>query len=95
LWCVLEDVTSPAMTNKNRNRWTVLVCKGKVIPVQTVEALTVVRGSGTHIFRHSAHRWQQGCQPYTLAAFYPQENFWYSFLLEAESTPGTWWGWKD
>jgi hypothetical protein len=25
------------------------------------------------------------------AALYPQEDFWYSFLLEAESTPG----WKD
>jgi hypothetical protein len=25
--------------------------------------------------------------PYAPAAFYPQENFWYSFLLEAESTP--------
>jgi hypothetical protein len=22
------------------------------------------------------------------AAFYPQENSWYSFVLEAESTPG-------
>jgi hypothetical protein len=29
------------------------------------------------------------------AALYPQENFWYSFLLEAESTPGTYCGWKD
>jgi hypothetical protein len=31
--------------------------------------------------------WQQGCQPYTPAAFYPQDDSWYSFLLEAESTP--------
>jgi hypothetical protein len=41
-----------------------------------------------------ANRWQQGCQPYALAALYPQGFFifkdsWYSFLLEAESTPGT------
>jgi hypothetical protein len=28
------------------------------------------------------------CQPYSPAALYPQEDSWYSFLLEAESTPG-------
>jgi hypothetical protein len=32
----------------------------KVIPVQAVEALTVARRWGAHIFRHSAHRWRQG-----------------------------------
>jgi hypothetical protein len=36
----------------------------------------------------SAHRWRWGCQPYAPAALYPQEYSWYSFLLEAESTPG-------
>jgi hypothetical protein len=45
---------------------------------------------GCHILsRQSAHRWWQGCQPYTLAALYPQEDSWNSFLLEAESTPRT------
>jgi hypothetical protein len=38
--------------------------------------------------RQLAHRWQQGCQPYTLAELYSPETFlfrfWYSFLLEAE-----------
>jgi hypothetical protein len=53
-----------------------------------MEALRVARGWGSHIFRHSAHRWWQGCQPYAPAAFYPQEDTWYSFLSEAESTPG-------
>jgi hypothetical protein len=62
--------------------------KGKVIPIQTVETLRVARGSGSHIFsRKSAHRWRQCCRPYAPAAFYPHEYFWYSFLLEAESTP--------
>jgi hypothetical protein len=37
--------------------------------------------------RQSAHRWRW-CQAYALAALYPQEDSWYSFLLEAESTPG-------
>jgi hypothetical protein len=32
-------------------------------------------------------RWQ-GCQPCAPAAFTPKKYFWYSFLLEAESTPG-------
>jgi hypothetical protein len=30
----------------------------------------------------SAHIWRWGCQPYAPAAIYPQENSWYSFLLE-------------
>jgi hypothetical protein len=37
--------------------------------------------------RQSAHRWRWGCQPHAPAALYPQEDSWYSFLLEAESTP--------
>jgi hypothetical protein len=60
-----------------------------------VEALRVARGWGSHIFRHSAHRWGQGCQPYAPSAFYLQKDSWYSFLLEAESTPRPYCGWKD
>jgi hypothetical protein len=44
--------------------------------------------------RQSAHRWWWGCQPYALAALYPQEDSCYSYLLEAESTPGPYCGWK-
>jgi hypothetical protein len=44
------------------------------------------------LLRQTANRWRQGCQPYELAALYPQvfifKDSWYSFLLEAESTPG-------
>jgi hypothetical protein len=45
------------------------------------------------LLRQTANRWRQGCQPYAPAALYPQVSFiikdsWYSFLLEAESTPG-------
>jgi hypothetical protein len=60
--------------------------KGKVIPIQAVEALRVARGWGFHIFWHSANRWRQGCQPYAPDAFYPEEVSWYSFLLR---------GWVD
>jgi hypothetical protein len=51
-------------------RWNKLK-KGKVIPIQAVETLRVARGWGSHIFRHSAHSWRQGCQPYTPTALYP------------------------
>jgi hypothetical protein len=43
----------------------------------------------------SAHRWRWCCQPYVPAALYPQEDSWYSFLLEPESTRGPQCGWKD
>ena len=33
--------------------------------------------------------------PYAPAAFTPRKCSWYSFLLEAESTPGPWYHWKD
>jgi hypothetical protein len=73
----------PPPHGKKRNMWV-----SKVFPAQAVEALRVVRDWGSHIFRHSAHRWRWGCQSYAPAAHYPQEDSWYSFLLEAESTPG-------
>jgi hypothetical protein len=42
--------------------------------------------------RQSAERWRQGCQPYAPAALCSPDTllfcFWYSVLLEAESTPG-------
>jgi hypothetical protein len=56
----------------------IIICEGKVgktFPVQAVEALRVVRGWGSHIFRYSTHRWRQGCQPYAPAAFYPPGRF--------------------
>jgi hypothetical protein len=40
-----------------------------------MEALRVARGWGSHIFRHSAHRWRWGCHPYAPAAFYPPGRF--------------------
>jgi hypothetical protein len=70
-------------TLPSRSSFYICKGKGKVIPVQAVEALRVARGWGSCIFRHSAHRWQQGCQPYVPVTFYPQEDSWYSFPLEA------------
>ena len=36
-----------------------------------------------------------GCQPYAPTAFTSSKYSWYSFLLEAESTPGPQCDWKD
>jgi hypothetical protein len=38
--------------------------------------------------RQWAHRWRWGCQSCVPAALHPQEDSWYSFLLEAKLTSG-------
>ena len=41
-------------------------------------------------FRDNGTGWLVvGCQPYAPATFIPSKYSWYSFLLEAESTPGS------
>jgi hypothetical protein len=45
--------------------------------------------------RQSAHRRRRSCEPYTPAALYPQEDHWYSFLLEGGSIRRPQCGWKD
>jgi len=46
-------------------------------------------------FPHYLTMAQDGGQPYSPAAFTPRKYSWYSFLLEAESTPGLWCVQKD
>jgi hypothetical protein len=72
-------------------RWTIkhnIEGKGKAIPLQ---ALTGPVGSRRLRFPDfktiGTWRWQ-GCQPYAPAVFTSRKCSWYSFLLEAESTPG-------
>jgi len=38
-------------------------------------------------FHDKGTGWCQGCQPYAPATFNPRKYTWYSFLLEAGSTP--------
>jgi hypothetical protein len=57
--------------------------KVKLSLKQAVEAHRIVRRRGSHIF------YTIGSQMAVRSAFYPQEDSWYSFLLEAESTPGS------
>ena len=39
-------------------------------------------------FHDNGTGWWKGCQPYAPATFIPRKYTWYSFLLEAELTPG-------
>jgi hypothetical protein len=47
------------------------------------------------------HRWDKRIEENKIteskfqSTFYPQQDSWYSFLLEAESTPGPYCGWKN
>jgi hypothetical protein len=54
--------------------------KGKAVPLQ---AWSGQEGSRKLRFPHF-----MTAQPYTPAAFTPRKYTWYSFLLEADSTPG-------
>jgi hypothetical protein len=47
-----------------------------------------MRGELRHIPRFLICVHEKFEDPYAPAALYPQEDSWYSFLLEAESTPG-------
>jgi hypothetical protein len=59
--------------------------KGKAIPLQTCTCPEVSRRLRLPDFKTFS---TGGCQAYTPAAFTPRNYSWYSFLLEAESTPG-------
>ena len=52
--------------------------KSKAVPLQ----------GWTDFVTTARDRMVVGCQPYAPAAFTPRKYSWYSFLLEAESTPG-------
>ena len=45
-------------------------------------------GLGSQYFSIIGAWWSSSCQPYAPAAFTSKKYSWYSFLLEAESTPG-------
>jgi len=57
--------------------------KGKAVPLQAWSGPEVSRKLRFPHFMTTA----QGGQPYAPAAFTPRKFSWYSFLLEAESTP--------
>jgi hypothetical protein len=66
----------------------ILLYVGKTVTNRQRRSMRLSDVKGPIFSRQSAHRWRWGCQPYALAALYPQEDFWHSFLLEAELTAG-------
>jgi hypothetical protein len=64
-----------------------LMGKGNSVPLQAWTGPEGPGGSGSQISRQSAREFGKVCQPYTPANFTHRRYSWYSFLLEAESTP--------
>jgi len=62
------------------------IYKGKAVPLQGWSGTEGSRKLRLPDFV-KRHRMMVGCQPYAPAAFTPKK-YWYSFLSEAESTPG-------
>jgi hypothetical protein len=62
--------------------------KGKAFPLQAWEWPRVFQEVKVPRFHDNGTGWWYGFQPYAQATFTPSKYTWYSFLLEAESTPG-------
>ena len=71
------------------------ICKGRVVPLQArydPEGTRRFRLPDFHDIRHMKVVRSLASRTGPL---YPQECYWYSFSLGAESTPGPWCGWKE
>jgi hypothetical protein len=62
--------------------------KGKAIPLQTWTGPEGSEGSGSQISRQSAHEGGKVVSPTHWLPLPHRKYYWYSFLLEPESTPG-------
>ena len=69
--------------------------KGTAIPVWSWQDLRITVGSDSQISRQSAHEGGKFVSPTHPPRLPTSKYFWYSFLLEAESTPGSQRGRKE
>jgi len=83
--CADRNLCYPALALAIDGGVILLPVKGKAVPLQ---AWTGSEGSRKLRLPDFVTTAQDGGQPYAPAAFTPRKYSWYSFLLEAESTPG-------
>jgi hypothetical protein len=80
-------------------------CDTRMEAIRSSETSVLIRATRCHLpedDNHHSHR-RGNLKSYKgkvvsltrRPSFAPQKDSWYSFLLEAESTPGSYCGWKD
>jgi hypothetical protein len=74
--------------NANTTELIAYIGKGKAVLYRPRKALRAPGGRGSQVFRQSAHEGGKVVSPTHRPPLPPRKDSRYSFLLEAESTPG-------
>ena len=96
-----ENIKRISYCSSVKYKWHIMKCPRKyMLKVKQSlnmpgQALRVTGSWGSQISRKSAYDGGKVINPTHRPPLSPRKYSCYSFLLEAESTPGTWWGRKD